>query len=182
MFDADIGKPTGPDPSKGQEDFLLACYPLLQTLLLDTRCTLGLRLSLFATKCHIPPLRWLIAARRRRWTMRPTRLRAVRRRSDSINSIFPSRRTETGPVKPFNKEEGINNPSLVCRSLLIGNSFQGRAIPLDERFDLCRKGLPHLTSHDGGLRRRALLLLTNCRLIGFENVALHGCHHTAVPL
>ncbi len=56
MLDADIGKPTGPDPGEGQEGFFLTCHPLLQTLLLDTRSALGLRLWLFATACHGLPL------------------------------------------------------------------------------------------------------------------------------
>lgn len=50
--------------------------------------------------------------------MRAARRRAVRRRSDSMSSTLPCRWTETSPVNPFNREEGINNPSLVCRSLL----------------------------------------------------------------
>lgn len=50
--------------------------------------------------------------------MRAARRRAVRRRSDSMSSTFPCRWTETSPVNPLNREEGINNPSLVCRSLL----------------------------------------------------------------
>ena len=50
--------------------------------------------------------------------MRAARRRAVRRRSDSMSSTLPCRWTETSPVNPFNREEGINNPSLVCLSLL----------------------------------------------------------------
>jgi hypothetical protein len=99
-----------------------------------------------------------------------------------MSNTLPCRWTETGPVNPFNKEKGINNPSLVGRSLLIGKSFQNRPVPLDEGFDLIRKDLFHLTPHDSRVRRRALLLFTNRRLIGFENIALHTCHDTAASM
>ena len=51
MLDADIGKPTGPDPGKGEEGFFLTSHPFFQISRLDRRSALGLRLSLFATKC-----------------------------------------------------------------------------------------------------------------------------------
>jgi len=114
--------------------------------------------------------------------MRAARRRADRRRSDSMSNTLPCRWTETGPVNPFNKEKGINNPSLVGLNLLIGKSFQSRTVPLDEGFDLCRKGLFYLVAHDSGLRRGVFLLFTNCQFSGFENVALHEFHDTAVPM
>ena len=118
MLNADIGKPTGPDSSEGEESFFLTSHPFLQISRLDRRSALGLRLSLFATKCGSGPQCCSTAACLRRWTMRAARRRAVRRRSDSMTSTLPWRWTETIPVNPFNREEGINNPSLVCLSLL----------------------------------------------------------------
>ena len=118
MLDADIGKPTGPDTGEGQKSFLLTGHPLLQTQPLAGQHSFGRRFLLFAPKCHSCPHYRSIATRLRRWTMRAARRRAVRRRSDSMSSTLPCRWTEIRPGNPFNREEGINNPSLVCRSLL----------------------------------------------------------------
>ena len=147
----------------------------MQTHPLDGQSSFDRRFLLFASKRHSCPHYRSIAARLRRWTIRAARRRAVRRRSDSISSTLPCRWTETSPVNPFNREKGINNPSLVGRSLLISKSFQSRTVPFNEGFDLIRKGLFHLTPHDSRVRRRAFLLFTNCRFIGLENVALHRC-------
>jgi len=118
MLDADIGKPTGTDSGEGEEGFFLTSHPFLQISRLDRHSAPGLRLSLFATKCHSGPQCCSTAACLRRWIIRAAWRRAVRRRSDSMSSTLPCRWTETNPVNPFNREEGINNPSLVCLNLL----------------------------------------------------------------
>jgi len=113
----DVGKATRANPCQRQEHFFLARNQLLDAWLLGTHA-LPTRLLLFTTKCHSCPRCRSIAARLKRSTTRAARRRAIRRRSDSMSSTLPCRWTETSPVNPFNREEGINNPSLVCRSLL----------------------------------------------------------------
>jgi hypothetical protein len=118
MLDADIRKPTGPNSGEGEKSFFLTSHPFLQISRLDRRSALGLRLSLFTTKWHSGPQCCSSATRLRLWTIRAARRPAVLRRSDSMSSTLPCRWTETSPLNPFNREEGINNPFLVCLSLL----------------------------------------------------------------
>jgi hypothetical protein len=180
MLNADIGKPTDPIPPRERRDFSDKPPGFADLAVGQAQCAwpetfvvCGEVSSWPSMLLHSSSSQALDhAGRTPSSCSAPFRL-------DEQHIVLPL--DKMSPVNPFNREKGINNPSLVGRSSLIGKSFQGRTVQLNEGFDLCRKGLFHLTSHGNRLRRSLLLLFTSGRFAGFESVGLHGWHDTAIP-